>query len=935
MDYRKTLNLPKTDFPMKANLAQKEPEALQQWEKEDLYKKICEKSQNKKKYILHDGPPYANGDIHIGHALNKTLKDIIVKFKSMQGFYSVYIPGWDCHGLPVEHQLFKELKIHKSEIEKSAFRKKAHNYALKYVEIQKKQFKRLGVFGDWDNSYLTLAYDYEYWILRSLSELVKKGFIYRGLKPVNWCFSCETALAEAEVEYENYTSPSVYVKFKVENPQRIGLDLPKDKELFLLVWTTTPWTLIANVAVAINPNFVYVYVTTKSQDILILEQSLYRQLLEAGLISDVIGEATIGASELTSLTYTHPFGSRKNCPVVTADYVTREEGTGLVHTAPGHGQQDHQTGLKYNLEVIMPVDNKGKFTIEAKEFSGMHVFEANEKIIESLKQKGSLLFKGTIEHSYPHCWRCKNPVIFRATKQWFMKIDENFKRKLKEEIDIVKWIPAAGKERISAMVDLRPDWCLSRQRYWGVPIPAIACAKCNSDFQLFPEALKHFAEIVKKEGSDAWFIKNINELLPKDFSCPKCQARDFVKSDDILDVWFDSGVSHQAVLKQNKDLEFPASLYLEGSDQHRGWFQASLISSTAIDAKAPFEAVLTHGFVVDGEGRKMSKSLGNVISPQDIIKDYGADILRLWVASSDYNEDIRISKEILDRLIEAYRKIRNTLRFLLSNIYDFDPNKDKVNYDEMLKIDKWILHCLQRILGSVKINYELFEFSSAYRLIYNFCNEILSNFYLDILKDRLYTFTHNSKQRRSCQTVLYEILNVLTRIVAPILVFTAEETWKYMAKEKKDENINSVHLADWPEEIPIWFNEQLDEELKQIINLRPVVLKEIEEIRMKGGVGSSADCKLIFKTNNQARFEFLNRWQVDLREIFKVSQIELKRVDNISIQESAALNDLNISAEKADGKKCIRCWNYHAEIGVDKEHPEICSRCLEVIKGIK
>ncbi|MDP2940196.1 MAG: isoleucine--tRNA ligase [Candidatus Omnitrophota bacterium] len=928
MDYRKTLNLPHTDFPMKANLAQREPLILSEWEKENLHQLIHSKSKNRPKFILHDGPPYANGDIHIGHALNKTLKDIIVKFKTMSGFDSFYVPGWDCHGLPVEHQLFKELGIHKSEINKVSFRKKAYAYAMKYVEIQKAQFKRLGVLGEWQKPYLTLSPDYEYWIVRSLLELVNKKLIYRGLKPVNWCSQCETALAEAEVEYEDHTSPSIYVKFKVKNPEEIA-SLPKNKNFNLVIWTTTPWTLIANVAVAIQPDFNYSLFETE-KEILVLENGLSPSILEKCGIKNFKKIKDLLGKDLSGLIYEHPFSLKKSCPVVLADYVTKEEGTGLVHTAPGHGQEDFETGLKYNLEIVMPVDNKGRFTQVAKEFSGMHVLEANDKIMESLKNKGALLSRGEILHSYPHCWRCKNTIIFRATLQWFLKIDNNFKHKLKQEIQSVEWIPPTGKDRISAMIDLRPDWCLSRQRYWGVPIPALACKKCNSDYQLFPEVIERFANIVIKEGSDAWFTQNISEILPKDFTCPACGLREFVKSDDILDVWFDSGVSHQAVLKQNPDLEFPAQLYLEGSDQHRGWFQASLIPSVAIDNKAPFKAVLTHGFVVDGDGRKMSKSLGNVISPQDIIKEYGADILRLWVASCDYNEDIRISKEILERTIEAYRKIRNTIRFLLSNLYDFNPSKDKINYEALLKIDKWILHQLSFLLKNVSASYDTFDFAKAYRYIYTFCNEELSNFYLDILKDRLYTFTNNSLERRSAQTSFYEILNYLSGLIAPILVFTAEEVFRYIPKG--EENINSIHLSNWPKVNAVWNNEPLDSELKQILELRPIVLKRIEEIRNKGEVGSSADCKLTFITSNQNHLEFLSNWQADLREIFKVSQIELTKEVATLQQGASQLVDIKIIAQKASGKKCIRCWNYEDEVGKDKNHPEICSRCVKTLE---
>lgn len=923
-DYKNTLNLPKTQFPMKADLPKREPLFLKEWQDKDIYKLIRQESQGRPKYVLHDGPPYANGDIHIGHALNKTLKDIIVKYRTMRGFDSAYVPGWDCHGLPVEHQLFKELKINKYQIAQLEFRKKAYDYAMRYVSIQKEEFKRLGVFGDWEKPYLTLAADYEEAIVSSLATLVEKGYIYRGLKPVNWCFKCETALAEAEVEYEDHASPSIFVKFKLEENK----DYPQDA--FLLIWTTTPWTLIANVAVAVHPDFDYVYVKTGKGSLLIAKDLLDNVLSKIGIEKfDIIRQ--IKGRQLEGLTYIHPFGLRKG-RVVLADYVSREEGSGLVHTAPGHGNEDYFTGIKYKLDIIMPVDAKGKFNPDVAEFSGMNVYDANPLILEKLQKIGALLFSGKIQHSYPHCWRCKNPVIFRATKQWFLNINHDDLRKklLKSIAEEVEWVPAAGKERISAMVESRPDWCLSRQRYWGVPIPALACDKCLEE-ELEPAVIRKFAAKVLNEGSDAWFSRQIEDFLPSGYKCKHCGHDKFSKGSDILDVWFDSGVSHQAVLKKRKELgDTPCALYLEGSDQHRGWFQSSLIPSMCIDGRPPFKSVLTHGFVVDGEGRKMSKSLGNVISPLDIIKDYGADILRMWVASSDYNEDIRISKEILTRLSEAYRKIRNTAKFILSNLYDFNPDTDKVPYEELKMLDKWILLSLdQSVFAPVDNAYNSFEFHKAYKLIYDFCNEKLSMNYLDMVKGRLYTFAANSRERRAAQTTMYEVLNVLVRLMAPVLVFTAEEIWQHMPKEKKCSSVSSVHLLDWPEsKAEFWKNKAsgIVSFNSEVIWLIPEAAKKLEEKRAQGLIGSSFDAKINLLTNNQDRYTFLTSLKDELCEILKVSQVEVEKSDNPDV-------DIAISASKAGGTKCTRCWNYSQTVGSDKNHPLICDNCLKAIGG--
>lgn len=797
-DYQKTLNLPQTDFAMKAGLAQKEPQMLARWQKDELYKGIHQKSKGAAPFILHDGPPYANGHIHIGHALNKILKDMIVKYKTMKGFDALYIPGWDCHGLPIEHQLLKDMKASKSDFDTLVFRKKAHDYAMKFVDIQREEFKRLGIFGQWDDPYLTMNPGYEYWILKSLGELTKKGYVYRSLKPVNWCYSCETALAEAEVEHENKESPAVYVKFQVENPQ--VLNLPTDKKVSLLIWTTTPWTLLANVAVAVNPEFNYGAFGV-NDEFIIMEKSRANDILagEAEGTKIEYTKSFFKGKDVTKLTYIHPFDKRQHCPVVTADYVTNEDGTGLVHTAPGHGQDDFQTGLRYNLPVLMPVNSRGVFTEEGAPFNGQFVFKANDQIIANLQDRGLLFKAEKINHSYPHCWRCKNPIIFRATEQWFLSIDHiNLRSQLREVIeDQVEWIPSAGRERILGMVNTRPDWCLSRQRLWGVPIPALICQGCKGQQKLVVEVIEHVATLVKKHGSDIWFEKDLKELLPAGFKCPDCGTHDFQKAQDILDVWFDSGVSHQAVFHEMIKSPLPADLYLEGSDQHRGWFQSSLIPSVAIDKQAPYKQVLTHGFVVDGAGRKMSKSLGNVIKPQEIIDTYGADILRLWVASSSYNEDVRISKEIIDRLVDAYRKIRNTLRYLLGNLHGFDPDKHTLEYEQMLELDRWALNRLACTIEAVDLGFERYDFVQVFKSVYSFCNEDLSSIYLDILKDRLYTCPSYSKERLSAQTVLYYILDALTRILAPVMPFTAEETLEFSPK-RASERQGSVHCLSWP-----------------------------------------------------------------------------------------------------------------------------------------
>ena len=932
-DYQKTLNLPKTDFAMKANLVQREPQFLAKWESDKIYQHLREKSKGKKTFILHDGPPYANGHIHIGHALNKILKDIIVRYKTMKGFDSLYVPGWDCHGLPIEHQLLKDLKARKGDFDTVVFRKKAHDYAMKFVGIQKDEFKRLGIWGEWDNPYLTLAPSYEHWILKSLASLTEKGYVYRNLKPVNWCPNCETALAEAEVEHEDKESPTVYVKFGIENPQAVGL--PAGKKVSLLVWTTTPWTLLANVAVAAHADFSYAAVEI-GDEVLILEQSLVAGVLSKAGIEGSNILKTIKGSDLTKLTYVHPFGKRASCPLVNAEYVTKEDGTGLVHIAPGHGQEDYQVGLKNKLPILMPVNGKGVFTDEGAPFAGHFIFKANPLIIDDLQARGLLLHHQPIRHSYPHCWRCKNPVITRATEQWFMKIDHNnLRQQLRDAIERdVEFVPPAGRERILGMVNTRPDWCLSRQRLWGVPIPALVCQGCKGEHKLFVSVIEHLAELVKDHGSDIWFEKDVKELLPAGFKCPDCGGQAFEKTHDILDVWFDSGVSHQAVFRTLLNAPLPADLYLEGSDQHRGWFQSSLIPSVAIDGKAPYRQVLTHGFVVDGQGRKMSKSLGNVMSPQEMISQNGAEILRLWVASSSYNDDVRISKEIVDRLVDSYRKIRNTVRYLLGNLSDFKPDTDLLPYEKLLDLDRWALNRLALLVKTTDEAYEAYDFVKVYKAIHSFCNEDLSTIYLDILKDRLYTCATLSVERKSAQSVLYHILDCLTRLVAPMMVITSEEIFAISPKTKELTNIPSVHLLGWPVVEKAWLSEQIEAKFKVLLDLRSFVLKALDEQRKLGSIGSGLEAKLIIKTASDRDYAYLQSFGDHLASCFIVSQVSLEKTASVSNGLSEYFAQTSIEVKAADGQKCGRCWNYRTDVGVNPKHSSLCLRCSDVVEQL-
>jgi isoleucyl-tRNA synthetase len=917
MDYKQTLNLPKTDFPMKADLPNREPKIIKHWQEIDLSGKIRKIRKGREKFILHDGPPYANGNIHMGHALNKILKDIVIRFRTMRGYDSPYVPGWDCHGLPVEHQLFKELNMTKYEIDQIQFRSKAHGYAMKYVDIQREQFKRLGIMGEWADPYLTLSKDYEASIIRSFGDLVKKGYIYKDLKPVNWCATCETALAEAEVEYENKTSPSIYVAFKLtNNEQRATND--ESEATYFVIWTTTPWTLLANVAIAVHPDADYVYVTGKSGEIYIMAKMLADSAMQKIGIKEYRMLKTVKGRSLEGLEARHPFIDRAS-KVVSANYVSMEDGTGCVHTAPGHGQEDYITGKRYKLHTLMPVDSRGKFDDTCGEFSGQYVIKANKGIVEKLKGLNRLLHEEEVTHSYPHCWRCKKPIIFRATDQYFLKIDHNDLRKkmLKTISSDVKWIPEVGESRISAMVANRPDWCLSRQRYWGVPIIAFYCVDCK-EVMLDAGVIDHVAKIVEGEGADAWFVRKENDLMPAGTRCAKCGSDNFRKETDIIDVWFDSGVSHQAVLKKREMLSFPCSLYLEGSDQHRGWFQSALITAMGIDQIAPYKEVLTHGFVVDGEGKKMSKSLGNVITPEEVMKKYGADILRLWVASSDYSEDVRLSGEILTRLADAYRKIRNTFKYLLSNLYDFDPAKNSVAYPDMPEFDRWILHKLAILIKETTINYDTYAFHKAYRDIYNFCVTEVSSIYLDVMKDKMYTFPKGSAERRAGQMAMFEVLQALLRLTAPLLAITSDEAWGHINVTSKGE---SVHLESWPADTVYsgWIDFDLEKKWEILINTREEVLKSLEEKRSTGEIGSGLEASVTIVAKEPAVMKILKEKKEFLRYLLIVSNVELKD------GEKAVL------IEKAAGSKCSRCWNYSPQVGSHKDHPTLCERCVKNI----
>lgn len=930
MNYKKTLNLPKTGFPMKASLANREPEQLRKWYEEDLYGNIRKFSKGRKPFILHDGPPYANGHIHMGTALNKVLKDIIVKSRQMSGFDAAYVPGWDCHGLPIEHNVDKELGSKKKSLSQVEIRRKCRSYAEKFIGIQRDEFKRLGVMGQWDSPYLTMNYPYEATIARECCKFALEGSLFRSKKPIHWCCSCQTALAEAEIEYYDEASPSIFVKFDLIDD--LGQDVPvlSGKSAAVVIWTTTPWTLPANMGIALHPEFIYAAVKIDNGDILILAKELVDACMTAFGISsyDVIAELPAGILE--NKRCRHPFYDRDSL-IVLGDHVTLDAGTGCVHTAPGHGREDYEVGLQYGLDAYSPVDDTGKFSDEVDFFNGQFVFKANAAIIDKLKENNALLAQQSLKHSYPHCWRCKKPVIFRATPQWFISMDKTgLRKKSLEEIDRVSWIPHWGRERIYGMIENRPDWCISRQRAWGVPIAIFTCKKCDR-ILIDQSIMDHVYKLFEKHGADIWFERTTDELLPEGATCKFCQSTEFNKETDILDVWFDSGVSHTAVLEARSELSWPADLYLEGSDQHRGWFHSSLLTAVGLKGKAPYKSVLTHGFVVDADGKKMSKSLGNVVAPKEVINKYGAEILRLWVAASDYKDDVRISENILKQLSDAYRRIRNTSRFMLGNLADFNPETDQLPYDELLEIDRFALHTLEKLVKRTLKAYEEFEFHVVYHGLYNYCTVDLSAFYLDILKDRLYTSPPTSNARRSAQSAMFNILDSLARLMAPILAFTAEEIWRFMPDVPG--RPESIHMASLPKVDPALQDETLAERWKQILAVRGEVTKALEDARAQKKIGHSLDAE-VFIGADGAIYETLKTHEGDLRSIFITSKVNLNKGALPEGKLSETIDKLYIKVDPAEGEKCERCWVHDLSVGSHEAHPTVCDRCKKALAQI-
>ncbi len=931
-DYKDTLNLPKTKFSMRAHLNKLEPRLLKKWEETGLYQRMRQEFKDRPLFILHDGPPYANGHIHMGTALNKVLKDFIVKSRQMMGFNCPYVPGWDCHGLPIEHKVDQELEGKKKEMSPLEIRQRCRTYAEKFMHIQRQEFKRLGILGEWDKPYLTMDFKYQATIVREFGKFLLSGNVYRRKKPVYWCPQCQTALAEAEVEYADERSPSIFVKFKLITDITDKYPVLKDKDVYLVIWTTTPWTLPANLAIALNPEAEYVAVAAQNEVYILAARLLHLCMSDFGIKNyEVLTE--IVPQDLEKKECQHPFVDRKSL-IILADYITLDTGTGCVHIAPGHGEEDYESGLKYGLDVYAPVDASGRFTEDIPFFAGEFVFTANAKIIEKLKEVNALLHLSEITHSYPHCWRCKKPIIFRATEQWFISVEKNnLRQKALEAIEKVKWIPSWGKNRIRSMVEVRPDWCISRQRVWGVPITVFYCERCGEILK--DEAIiEHVAQIIEKEGADAWFKYDAKELLPEGTSCPVCRGTTFRKEMDILDVWFDSGVSHVAVLEKSpywQDLRWPADLYLEGSDQHRGWFQSSLLTAVGTRERPPYEAVLTHGFVVDGQGRKMSKSLGNVIYPEEIIKQYGAEILRLWVAASNYQDDIHLSQDILKQLVEAYRRIRNTTRFLIGNLYDFDPKTDFVPYAERVEIDRWAAHRLQWLIKRLRQAYERYQFHLIYHSLHSFCVNDLSAFYLDVLKDRLYTSAPKSKERRAAQSTLWEILEVIVRFMAPVLSFTAEELWEHLSAWTPRKE--SVFLSTLPEPRSEYEDEALAERWERLLAVRKEVTRALELARQSKEIGHSLDAEVLIAAPKKLK-KFLKEYEKELATIFIVSHCQV--VDELGNDALAAeeIEGLKVLVRAYPYPKCERCWKRSPEVGKNEKYPELCARCVEVMEAL-
>jgi isoleucyl-tRNA synthetase len=913
MEYRDTLNLPQTDYPMRANLPQREPERLARWAEMGLYERLQEARKDAPVFMLHDGPPYANGNIHIGHSLNKTLKDIVLKFKQLDGFRTPYRPGWDCHGLPIELEVEKKLgRDRKAELGVAGVRAECRKYADTFVGVQSEDFQRLGIFGEWDRPYLTMDFAYEAAEARELAAVIDSGGLYRGRKPVHWCASCRTALAEAEVDHADHKSPSVYVAFPIADATGPLAEFA-DRDLAIVIWTTTPWTLPANLAVCVHPRFSYALVEAGSR-LVIVAEDMIEGLREKLGFGEIV--ARFSGAELENMTARHPWIDRDSL-IIVGEHVTLEAGTGCVHTAPGHGQDDYVVGSRYDLDVYAPVNDAGCFTDEVPDFEGQFVFKANPAIVELLEARGVLLATEPISHSYPHCWRCRKPIIFRATAQWFISMDEkDLRKRALKEIERVEWIPTWGRDRIFGMIENRPDWCLSRQRSWGVPVIAMRCRSCGESSTSSELAL-HVAQLFEDQGSDVWFTADATELMPPGFACSQCKSTELEPESDILDVWFDSGVSYAAVTEADAGEGTIADLYLEGSDQHRGWFHSALLSSMITRGNAPYKAVLTHGFVLDGDGRKMSKSTGNVLAPQKVIKQYGADILRLWVSAEDYREDVRISGEILKRLADSYRRIRNTARNLLGNLNGFDPSEHRVAYEDMLELDRWALGRLAGLSERCHSAYESYEFHQVYHALNNFCAVDMSAHYFDIVKDRVYCSAADSIERRSAQTAMHEILSTLARIIAPVLSFTADETWQ--ALYGGDEG--AVFVAGWPTAPAEWSDEKLASRWERLWAIRADVTRALEEKRKAGDIGHSLDSRVSIEVP-AADAELLEGFGTEmLADLFIVSQVEL----------AGGAEEVSVAVSTPAGAKCDRCWKYAETVGASSAHPQICDRCLTVV----
>ncbi|MBN2311080.1 MAG: isoleucine--tRNA ligase [Candidatus Hydrogenedentes bacterium] len=918
--YKDTVNLPKTDFPMRANLPEREPEILARWDQMDLYGRMRSQCAGRPKFVLHDGPPYANGELHSGHALNKVLKDLVVKSKQMAGFDAPYVPGWDCHGLPIEHKVVSELGDEAKSLSQTDIRQRCRAFALKYVDIHRDGFRRLGVTGEWANPYLTLNPAYVATIIRVFSEIYQTGAIYRGLKPILWCASCETALAEAEVEYADHVSPSVYVKFPAIKPIP-GVDGPAS----YVIWTTTPWTLPANLAISLHPDFEYSAVKV-GDETLIMATFLAPAALEAFGVSKYETVKKFTGKDLEGLSYRHVLFPEKECPIILGEHVTLEAGTGCVHTAPGHGQEDYVVCARYDIAPFSPVDDQGRFTDEVPAYAGQRVFDANKRVLEDLAASGALAHSEDFEHSYPHCWRCGNPLIFRATPQWFIDMEhDGLREKVLAGVDQVRWIPDWGKERIYSMIAQRPDWCISRQRAWGVPIP-VFYGKKSGEVYATPESFTKIEELALSaaDGIDRWFDMPASELVPYGASCAESGETEFVQETDILDVWFDSGASNRAVCEVHPDLTWPADLYLEGSDQHRGWFQLSLIPTVAAKGEPPYRQVLTHGYVVDGDGKAMSKKLGNYVGLPDLLSTYGADIVRLWVASENYRQDIRISDEILTRQRDTYRRIRNTFRFMLGNLGDFEAGH-AVPASEMCALDRWALHRMELLRARVVKAYEDYEFHQVYHAAHNFCTVDMSSFYLDVLKDRLYTFATDSPERRAGQTVIAGILADLLRLLAPVLSFTCEEAWQSLPAHLR--TADSVHLAAFPEPKPDHLlPENVANDWDDLLRVRGVVSKALEEARRSELIGSSLQAAVAIVPGDERVAGVLDSFREQLEDLCIVSKCS---IEPVSDDARAAEDKVIARVERAPGAKCVRCWHVRESVGSVAQHPLICHVCAK------